>query len=122
MIKKILILSFIFTLLLAACAPAATPTEAPAQPTEAPAQPTEAPPEPTEPAMPSGEVVVATPGQALNMVFLPKNLGNAVFDEAHEKNWATQMNCSTWLPHLVLPALNRSPSSPMRPRRVSMRS
>ncbi|MGW8225540.1 MAG: substrate-binding domain-containing protein, partial [Anaerolineales bacterium] len=84
MIKKILILSFIFTLLLAACAPAATPTEAPAQPTEAPAQPTEAPPEPTEPAMPSGEVVVATPGQALNMVFLPKNLGNAVFDEAHE--------------------------------------
>ena len=84
MIKKLMMLTFVFTLLLAACAPAATPTEAPAQPTEAPAQPTEAPPEPAEPEAPSGEVVQATPGQALSMVFLPKNLGNAVFDEAHE--------------------------------------
>ena len=84
MIKKLMMLTFVFTLLLAACAPAATPTEAPAQATEAPAQPTEAPPEPAEPEAPSGEVVQATPGQALSMVFLPKNLGNAVFDEAHE--------------------------------------
>jgi rhamnose transport system substrate-binding protein len=55
-------------------APTEAPTEAPATvaPTEAPA--TEAP---------SGAVVKATPGQQLNMVFLPKFLGNAVFDEAH---------------------------------------
>jgi len=50
-------------------------TEAPA--TEMPA--TEAPA--TE--APSGDVVKATPGKELNMVFLPKFLGNAVFDEAH---------------------------------------
>ena len=77
MFKKSMMLAVIFALLLAACAPAAAPTEAPVQPTEAPAQP-------TEPPAPSGEVVQATPGQALNMVFLPKNLGNAVFDEAHD--------------------------------------
>jgi rhamnose transport system substrate-binding protein len=32
---------------------------------------------------PEAEVAQATPGEALQMVFLPKNLGNAVFDEAH---------------------------------------
>ena len=45
-------------------------------------------PESTEAPQPTSEapagVVEATPGQALKMVFLPKNLGNAVFDEAHE--------------------------------------
>jgi rhamnose transport system substrate-binding protein len=112
MLSKITILGVIMALLLAACAPAAVTTEAPALPTEAPVMteapteapvmteaPTEAPvmteapteepvmteapaEEPTEP--PAGEVVVATPGQELDMVFLPKNLGNAVFDEAHE--------------------------------------
>jgi len=77
MFKKLMMLAAALTLLLAACAPAATPTEAPAQPAE-PTQPA------AEPAAPSGGVVKATPGQALNMVFLPKNLGNAVFDEAHD--------------------------------------
>ena len=48
MYKKLLILIAVFTLLLVACAPA------------------------------------ATTGEELSMVFLPKNLGNAVFDEAHE--------------------------------------
>jgi rhamnose transport system substrate-binding protein len=33
---------------------------------------------------PAAGPVKATPGNALKMVFLPKNLGNAVFDEAHE--------------------------------------
>lgn len=69
MFKKLMMLAVVFTLLLTACAPAATATEVPSQP--------------TEPAAPSGGVVKATPGQAVKMVFLPKNLGNAVFDEAH---------------------------------------
>ena len=73
MFKKLTMLAMIFTLLLSACAPAATPTEAPPEPTEPPAT-----------AAPSSEVVKATPGNDLNMVFLPKFLGNAVFDQAHE--------------------------------------
>jgi rhamnose transport system substrate-binding protein len=91
--KKLMILGVVLTLVLSACgtatteAPATEPpaTEMPA--TEMPA--TEAPatemPATEAPATeaPSGEVVQATPGQALNMVFLPKFLGNAVFDEAH---------------------------------------
>ncbi len=97
MFKKLMMLSVVFMLLLSACAPATTAapppaTQAPA--TEAPATvaPTEAPTEapataaPTEaPATeaPSGEVIKATPGKELNMVFLPKFLGNAVFDLAH---------------------------------------
>ena len=85
MFKKLTVITVIFTLLLSACAPVATPTVAPTvAPTQAPAQPTAAPAQPTEAAAPSGEVVKAAPGQALKMVFLPKNLGNAVFDEAHE--------------------------------------
>jgi rhamnose transport system substrate-binding protein len=89
MLKRLTMLAVVLMLLLTACAPAATPTEAPAAtqappPTEAPAQPTEASAQPTEAPAPSGEVVKATPGKALNMVFLPKNLGNAVFDEAHD--------------------------------------
>jgi len=91
MFKKLMMLAVVFTLLISACAPAATATEAPSQPTEPPATEapateapaTEAPTEPPATAAPSGEVVKATPGQALNMVFLPKFLGNAVFDEAH---------------------------------------
>ncbi|MCI0712076.1 MAG: rhamnose ABC transporter substrate-binding protein [Chloroflexi bacterium] len=31
-----------------------------------------------------GDPIVAEPGQELNMVLLPKTLGNAVFDQAHE--------------------------------------
>ncbi len=73
MFKKLMMLIVVFTLLLSACAPAATPTEAPPAPTEPPAT-----------AAPSGEVVKATPGKELNMVLLPKFLGNAVFDQAHE--------------------------------------
>ena len=87
MFKKFLIFAVIFTLLLSACAPAATPTEAPkpAAPTEAPPAATEAPAQATQPpAAPSGEVVKAVPGQAMKMVLLPKFLGNAVFDQAHE--------------------------------------
>jgi len=73
MFKKLTMLAMVFMLLLAACAPAATATEAPPAPTEPPAT-----------AAPSGEVVKATPGKDLNMVLLPKFLGNAVFDQAHE--------------------------------------
>ena len=32
----------------------------------------------------AGEVVKATPGEAVKMVLLPKFLGNAVFDQAHD--------------------------------------
>jgi rhamnose transport system substrate-binding protein len=92
MFNKLMMLTVVFTLLLSACGSATTeapPTEPPA--TQAPtmeATATEAPTAetPTEApttAAPSGEVVKATPGQELNMVFLPKFLGNAVFDEAH---------------------------------------
>ncbi len=71
MFKKLMMLAVVFTLLLSACAPNPTATQAPAQP--------------TQPAAPSGGgVVKATPGKALKMVFLPKFLGNAVFDQAHE--------------------------------------
>jgi rhamnose transport system substrate-binding protein len=94
MFKKLMMLAVVFTLLLSACAPATT--EAPPPATEPPAtqapateppatEPpaTEAPTEAAATEAPSGEVVKATPGQELNMVFLPKFLGNAVFDEAH---------------------------------------
>ena len=96
MIKKLMALGVVLTLVLSACAPATTeapPTEPPATempatempateaPTEAPA--TEAPTEMPATEAPSGDVVQATPGQQLDMVFLPKFLGNAVFDEAH---------------------------------------
>jgi len=93
MIKRLMILGVVLTLVLSACGPATTEapateppaTEMPA--TEMPA--TEAPatemPATEAPATeaPSGDVVKATPGKELNMVFLPKFLGNAVFDEAH---------------------------------------
>ena len=84
MFKKVIGLSIILMLLLSACGPAATPTSAPevSEPTQAEAAPTTAP-EPTTAPAPSGGVVNATPGKALKMVFLPKFLGNAVFDEAH---------------------------------------
>jgi rhamnose transport system substrate-binding protein len=78
MFRKLMMLVVVFVLLVTACGPTATPTEAPT------AAPTQAPAQPTEPAAPSAGVVKATPGQAEKMVFLPKNLGNAVFDEAHE--------------------------------------
>ena len=74
MYKKLMMLVMVFVLLLSACAPKATATEAPAQPTQPPAATT----------APSGGVVKATPGKALKMVFEPKFLGNAVFDQAHE--------------------------------------
>src|SRR5262245_33323860 len=98
MFRKLIMLAAVLTLLLSACAPAATqapateppPTQAPA--TEAPATEAPATEVPTTEATateaptteaPSGEVVKATPGKELNMVFLPKFLGNAVFDLAH---------------------------------------
>ncbi|MBL8093757.1 MAG: hypothetical protein JNL73_06275, partial [Anaerolineales bacterium] len=71
------------TLLLAACAPAATPTTAPAA-TEAPAQPTEAPAEQPTQAAVSGEPVTFEPGQDFNAILLPKFTGIAVFDQANE--------------------------------------
>jgi rhamnose transport system substrate-binding protein len=92
MYKKLMILAVVFTLLLASCAPAETATQAPPEPTEPPAteapateMPATEPPATEMPATeaPSGEVVKATPGESLDMVFLPKFLGNAVFDEAH---------------------------------------
>jgi len=92
MFKKLMMLAVVLTLLLSACAPAVTATQAPSQPTEPPATEapaTEAPatemPATEMPAteVPSGEVAKATPGKELNMVLLPKFLGNAVFDEAH---------------------------------------
>jgi rhamnose transport system substrate-binding protein len=57
---------------------AAEPTEAPAE--EAAAEPTEAP---AEEAAAAGDVIVATPGQEIASVFMPKFLGILVFDQAN---------------------------------------
>jgi rhamnose transport system substrate-binding protein len=90
-------------LLLVACGGAAAPTAAPA--TSAPA-PTSAPPPTSAPVAtsapttapaatsasttaaaatnaPSGTVIKAVPGKSVKMLMLPKFLGNAVFDQAH---------------------------------------
>jgi len=61
----------------------AQPTTAPAQPTQAPAQPTTAPAQPTQ-APAAGGAVTLEKGKAVKMVLLPKFLGIAVFDQAHE--------------------------------------
>ncbi len=71
------------TLLLAACAPAATPTTAPVA-TDVPAQPTEAPAEQPTQAAVSGEPVTFESGQDFNAILLPKFTGIAVFDQANE--------------------------------------
>ena len=85
MFKKFVVgLSIVSMLLLAACGQPATtvaPTQPPA-PAVAPTQPPAPAVAPTQP--PTGAVVKATPGQSLKMVFEPKALGNAVFDQAHE--------------------------------------
>lgn len=90
----ILSLLVITSLLLAACAPApaaapeavpaaATSAEAaPAEATEADAAATEAPAE--EAAAPAGDVITATPGEAVKMVLMPKFLGILVFDQANQ--------------------------------------
>jgi len=83
MFKKLLVISLVFMLLLSACTPKPAPTEVVTEPPPPPA--TEEVVETPPPAPPvSGEVVKATPGNALQMVLLPKFLGNAVFDQAHE--------------------------------------
>jgi rhamnose transport system substrate-binding protein len=79
-ISRILALLIIISMLMAACAPAAEPTEEPAPPTEAPAaEPTEAPA-----VEPGAGPVDATPGETVNMVLLPKFLGILVFDQAND--------------------------------------
>ncbi|MFC2031386.1 substrate-binding domain-containing protein, partial [Chloroflexota bacterium] len=87
-ISRMLALLVIISILMAACAPAAEPTEEPAPPTEAPAaEPTDAPAEePTEAqaAEPGAGPVDATPGETVNMVLLPKFLGILVFDQAND--------------------------------------
>jgi len=89
---KLLSILTVLSMLLAACAPAVTPAQPPAAPTQPPAAEATQPPaaaEPTavpveaEPA-PAGGVVKATPGQALDMILLPKFVGNRVFDEAND--------------------------------------
>lgn len=87
-------LVLIAMLILAACAPA-TPAPAPTQaPAAAPTQPPAAAPTqaaapteaaaPTQPPAATGGPVKADPGKAVKMVLLPKFLGIAVFDEAHD--------------------------------------
>ncbi len=77
---KAVSLLVIIAMLLASCGGAATPTAAP-EPTEAPAA--TAAPEPTEPPA-AGGPAMATPGQAVKMILLPKFLGILPFDQAHQ--------------------------------------
>ena len=70
MFKKIIIIVAILSLVLSACT---TTTQAPT--TAATTAPTTGT---------SGGIVTAVPGKAVNMVLLPKFLGNAVFDQAHD--------------------------------------
>jgi rhamnose transport system substrate-binding protein len=83
MVKFFVVLTLL-SILIAACgpAPAAQPTAAPAQPTAVPVAPTAAAEPTTAPA--TGGVIRAEPGQSLDMIFLPKFMGNKVFDEANE--------------------------------------
>jgi rhamnose transport system substrate-binding protein len=94
----------ITSLLLVACGGPATPPTT-AQPTAAPAAPTQAAPPTAAPAAPTaapeptaaataaaepttapaaGGTIKAEPGKPLKMILLPKFLGIAVFDQAHE--------------------------------------
>ena len=83
-LMRILALVVIVSMLLAACAPAAEPTEPPPAPTEAPqAEPTEAPEEEPTTA-PAGGPADVQPGETVNMVLLPKFLGILVFDQAND--------------------------------------
>jgi rhamnose transport system substrate-binding protein len=75
--QRTIALLIIVSMLLAACGPTPEPTKEVAAPTQAPTvAPTTAPPQPG--------VVEATPGQTVNMVLLPKFVGNLVFDQAHD--------------------------------------
>lgn len=78
---RIIALLTVLSMLVAACAtPAPAPAQPPAQPTAAPApaEPTAAPP----PA--AGGVIEAMPGKSVDMILLPKFVGNKVFEEANE--------------------------------------
>ncbi|MGQ9840244.1 MAG: rhamnose ABC transporter substrate-binding protein [Anaerolineae bacterium] len=78
---RIIALLTVLSMLGAACAtPAPAPAQPPAQPTAAPApaEPTAAPP----PA--AGGVIEAMPGKSVDMILLPKFMGNKVFEEAYE--------------------------------------
>ncbi len=79
MFKKLTILVVIFILALTACTPTATQTV----PTNTTEPQNQAPTNTTAPQA-SGGVVKAVPGKSMTMVLLPKFMGNAVFDEAHE--------------------------------------
>jgi len=88
---RITALLTVLSMLFAACAPATqaptpAPTEAPKEaPTPAPTEaPAEAPTEAATEAPAPGGPVMATPGQTVNMVLLPKFVGNLVFDQAHD--------------------------------------
>ena len=79
-LQRILALLVIASMLLAACGPTPEPE---VEPTEEVAAPTQAPAEATSPPAQPG-VVEATPGQEVDMVLLPKFVGNLVFDQAHD--------------------------------------
>jgi rhamnose transport system substrate-binding protein len=79
---RIFALLTIISILLAACAqPTAEPTTEPEAPAPAQTEAAQAPAE--EPAAPTGPAM-ATPGQEVNMVLMPKFLGILVFDQANE--------------------------------------
>jgi rhamnose transport system substrate-binding protein len=74
MLKRLYLIGVILlalSIILVACGGSEEPT---AVPTEAPAAPTEAPAAPTEAAAPAAE------GEALDIVYIPKNTGNPYFD------------------------------------------
>jgi rhamnose transport system substrate-binding protein len=77
-LQRIIALLVIVSMLLAACGTAEPEPTVVVEPTQPPVEePTVAPPA-------EGGVVEATPGQAVDMVLLPKFVGNLVFDQAHD--------------------------------------
>ncbi len=106
------------SMLLAACGPAATPTEAPAAPTEAPAQPTEVPPteapmEPTAapPTEAMGQPVGAPPDEEIAQL-LRDAVAETDFDT--RKSMYEEANLLIHERAISVPVVNRTPPTLLR--------
>jgi len=94
LVFQLFTLSVVAAAVLAACGPAAAPTEAPAAPTEAPAAPTEAPAAPTEAPSAMDQLVAAAKAEGtLTTIALPHdwcNYGGAI--EGFKAKYGLEVN------------------------------